>query len=132
MSKLPVSGPSLKSRPRHCNPPAPIRPRNDSKSRADATVRRYYLHDRGRFWRPVTQLQRLDGALVVGLGGVRLESERVEFPVKGRAADVQSARDLGHLPPIVGDRKANHLGFQLFERTDLAGRVGERQGSGSY
>src|ERR1700730_15581970 len=74
-------------RSRRYHPPAPMRPRNDFNSPADATVERYYSRDRGRFSRPVTRLQRLDGALVVRLGRARVEFDEIEFPVKGGTAD---------------------------------------------
>ena len=44
----------------------------------------------------------------------------IELAVKRRAANFQSACDLGHLPAIMRDREPDNLGLHLFERPHFA------------
>ncbi len=52
----------------------------------------------------------------LGFGGIGHNSQRVELAVERRAADLQPPGDLRHLPAIMRDREANHLGLDLLER----------------
>ena len=52
----------------------------------------------------------------------------VELAVERRAADLQPARDLGHLAAIMRDREADDLVLHLLERPHFAGRRSASQG----
>src|SRR5215212_8661689 len=53
----------------------------------------------------------------------------IEFAIKCRAPDFQTARNLGHLPTIMRDRKPDDLAFQIFKRSHLSGVGQHRQRS---
>src|ERR1700722_528099 len=59
-------------------------------------------------------------AVRLGFPAFCIQTEGVELAVERRAADAQSARDLRHLPAIVGNGVPNKLSFELFERAHLA------------
>ena len=46
-------------------------------------------------------------------GFFRANSDLLELAIQRRSSDFKAARDLGHLPTIARDRKANHFGFDL-------------------
>ena len=54
-------------------------------------------------------------------GGV--DPELAELAVERRAADPEAPRDLGHASAVMADRKADDVGFDLFERTEMPSPV---------
>src|SRR5437660_976259 len=64
-------------------------------------------------------------------GFLRTDSDLFELAIQRRSPDFKATRDLGHLPAIARDRKANHLGFDLLQRPDISGRIGEGERVGA-
>src|SRR5258708_27648159 len=58
-------------------------------------------------------------------GFLRTDSDLFKLAIQRRSSDFKATRDLGHLPAITRDGKANHLGFDLVQRPDIPGRVDE-------
>src|SRR5664279_2106716 len=54
----------------------------------------------------------------------------IELAVERRAADFQAARNFGHLPAVMRDRKADDLSLHFFERPHLTRPRQHRQCSG--
>src|SRR3954463_2233238 len=54
------------------------------------------------------------------------DPELAELAVEGRAADPETARDLGHAAAIMADGEADHVGLDLLERAHVAVMVVER------
>src|ERR1043166_1316741 len=65
------------------------------------------------------------------------QAKGIELPVKGRAADLEPAGNLGHLPAVVGDGETDDLRLDLLEGADLAqsikqGQRGRRESRGLW
>src|SRR4030095_2157304 len=70
---------------------------------------------------------RCTAAKLLALGGLGLLAVHgFELSVERRTADLEPARHLRHLAPIVGDRETDDLGFDLLDRPYLA--IGPQQG----
>src|SRR5689334_7194190 len=80
----------------------------------------------------VLALRAPQSASVALLGTVRgvVGSRVVELAIERRAADLQPARDFGHLPAIMRDREADDLIFHFLERPDLTGCSEHREAAG--
>jgi hypothetical protein len=49
-----------------------------------------------------------------------IQAEGIELAVESRAPDLQPARHLRHLPPVMGYGIPNDVGLELFERPHIA------------
>src|SRR5690606_17442068 len=56
----------------------------------------------------------------LGLSGGVVDAEIAELAVKRRPADPEPPSHFGHAPAIMPDREPDHIGFDLFQRTQIA------------